>query len=164
MPSNFRPLISPDRETDLNTGHDWPILITWPEYWLDWSRLVPNEEETAAERCSEKLVDLVVLLTTKLDNNVEGILASDWSTRVTWPEHWPLIGWQLNTCFLLVRIWERSWLTTSTRTSSALRESSSSRKRSMVSHSMWPEYLPLIGPDCGYKVSVAHQDLKEWQS
>ena len=34
-------------------------------------RLVPNEEETAAERCSEKLVDLVVLLTTKLDNNVE---------------------------------------------------------------------------------------------
>ena len=36
-------------------------------------RLVPNEEETAAERCSEKLVDLVVLLTTKLDNNVEVI-------------------------------------------------------------------------------------------
>ena len=34
-------------------------------------RLVPTEEETAAERCSEKLVDLVVLLTTKLDNNVE---------------------------------------------------------------------------------------------
>ena len=79
MPSNFRPLISPDRETDLNTGHDWPILITWPEYWLDWSRLVPNEEETAAERCSEKLVDLVVLLTTKLDNNVEVMLASHWS-------------------------------------------------------------------------------------
>ena len=36
-------------------------------------RLVPNEEETAAERCSEKLVDLVVLLTTKLDNNVEDL-------------------------------------------------------------------------------------------
>ena len=30
------------------------------------SRLAPNEEETAAERCSEKLVDLVVLLTTKV--------------------------------------------------------------------------------------------------
>ena len=29
-------------------------------------RLAPNEEETAAERCSEKLVDLVVLLTTKV--------------------------------------------------------------------------------------------------
>ena len=36
-------------------------------------RLVPNEEESAAERCSEKLVDLVVLLTTKLDNNVEDL-------------------------------------------------------------------------------------------
>ena len=36
-------------------------------------RLAPNEEETAAERCSEKLVDLVVLLTTKLDNNVEDL-------------------------------------------------------------------------------------------
>ena len=36
-------------------------------------RLVPTEEETAAERCSEKLVDLVVLLTTKLDNNVEDL-------------------------------------------------------------------------------------------
>ena len=36
-------------------------------------RIVPNEEETAAERCSEKLVDLVVLLTTKLDNNVEDL-------------------------------------------------------------------------------------------
>ena len=36
-------------------------------------RILPNEEETAAERCSEKLVDLVVLLTTKLDNNVEDL-------------------------------------------------------------------------------------------
>ena len=37
------------------------------------ARIVPNEEESAAERCSEKLVDLVVLLTTKLDNNVEDL-------------------------------------------------------------------------------------------
>ena len=39
----------------------------------DNDRILPNEEETAAERCSEKLVDLVVLLTTKLDNNVEDL-------------------------------------------------------------------------------------------
>ena len=49
---------------------DWERLrkICWKEKQFPpiSSRLAPNEEETAAERCSEKLVDLVVLLTTKV--------------------------------------------------------------------------------------------------
>ena len=49
------------------------IIHHRPKNDLLFFRLVPNEEETAAERCSEKLVDLVVLLTTKLDNNVEDL-------------------------------------------------------------------------------------------
>ena len=40
-------------------------------------RLAPNEEETAAERCSEKLVDLVVLLTTKVILDLVVVLVGD---------------------------------------------------------------------------------------
>ena len=44
----------------------YPLISVLQTEWKFESRLAPNEEETAAERCSEKLVDLVVLLTTKV--------------------------------------------------------------------------------------------------
>ena len=65
----------------LNVGREYMMSLSG-SFYANWTtstkmnreemllknvpRLAPNEEETAAERCSEKLVDLVVLLTTKV--------------------------------------------------------------------------------------------------
>ena len=75
-----------------------------------FSRLAPNEEETAAERCSEKLVDLVVLLTTKV------LFIFNWRKKTIAKPKKRTKTLKLSSLTTTLRIWGRSWRTTSTRT------------------------------------------------